>query len=84
MYMNDKCEPPQDAGKIEGRYANYFKIGHNPFEFVLNFGQFYPESEKAELCTSIVTSPVYAKALLETLRESIEQYEKTLGAIRGG
>lgn len=53
--MNYKREPPQDAGKLEGRYANYFKVGHNAFEFVLDFGQFYPGSEKAELCTRIIT-----------------------------
>lgn len=82
MCMNDKCETTQDAGKLEGRYANYFKIGHNPFEFVLDFGQFYPESEKVELCTRIVTSPVYAKALLETLKESIEEYEKAHDIIK--
>jgi hypothetical protein len=28
-------EPP------EGRYANYFQIGHNAFEFIIDFGQGY-------------------------------------------
>ena len=68
--------------KLEGRYANYFKVGHNAFEFVLDFGQFYQGSEKAELCTRIVTSPVYANAFLETHRESIDRYELTFGAIQ--
>ena len=79
--MNHKREIPQDAGKLEGKYANYFKVGHNAFEFVLDAGQLYPESEEAELCTRIITSPIYAKALLETLRESIERYEQTFGVI---
>jgi len=70
------------GGKLEGRYANYFKVGHNALEFVLDFGQFYPGSEKAELCTRIVTNPVYAKAFLETLKESIKQYEKTHDIIK--
>ena len=69
------------GGKLEGRYANYFKVGHNAFEFVLDFGQFYPGSEKAELCTRIVTSPVYAKAFLETLQKSIDRYERAFGGI---
>ena len=79
--MNYKREPPQDAGKLEGRYANYFKVGHNAFEFVLDFGQFYLESEKAELCTRIITPPIYAKTLLKILRESIERHEQAFGVI---
>ncbi len=79
--MNPKDKDSEDAGHIEGRYANNFKIGHNAFEFVLDFGQFYLESEQAKLHTRIITSPIYAKALLRTLRESIDQYEQTFGAI---
>jgi hypothetical protein len=71
----------QGGKKIEGRYANYFKVGHNAFEFILDFGQYYSESEEAELNTRIVTSPAFAKALFETIRESIEQYEKDHGII---
>lgn len=33
--MNHKREPARDSEKLEGRYANYFKVGHNAFEFVL-------------------------------------------------
>ena len=79
--MNHKREAHLDAGKLEGRYANYFKIGHNNFEFVIDFGQFYPEGGEAELHTRVITSPIYAKALLETIRHSIEGYEKAFGVI---
>ncbi len=72
----------RDAGGLEGRYSNYFKIGHNAFEFVLDFGQFYPENGDAQLHTRIITSPTYAKSLLDTLRETIRQYKQTFGAIR--
>ena len=68
--------------KLEGRYANYFKVGYNAFEFLFDFGQYYSENEEAELYTRIVTSPCYARELLETLRESIEQYEKAFGDIK--
>ncbi|MDL1977363.1 MAG: DUF3467 domain-containing protein [Deltaproteobacteria bacterium] len=79
--MNHKREITQDAGKLEGRYANYFKVGHNAFEFVVDFGQFYSGTQGAELCTRIITTPIHAKALSEILRESIEQYEQTFGPI---
>ena len=71
----------QDAGQLEGRYTNYFQVGHNAFEFLFDFGQFYPEDDKAQLHTRIITSPIYAKALLETLRESIDRYEETFGTV---
>jgi len=68
--------------KLEGRYANYFKIGHNAFEFVIDFGQYYLETERAELYTRVITNPCYAKSLFETLGKSIERYEKTFGIIK--
>jgi len=80
--MGHECENSQEAGAHEGRYANYFKVGHNAIEFLFDFGQFYPESEKAQLHSGVTTSPIYAKALLETLRESIDRYERVFGAIR--
>ncbi len=75
--MNTKeCK---DANPLEGRYANYFEVGYNAFEFILDFGQRYPEGAKSH--TRIVTSPVYAKAFLETLRDSVSKYEQHFGAI---
>jgi hypothetical protein len=66
---------------LEGRYANAFQVGHNAFEFLLDLGQVAPESEQTHFHTRIITSPVYAKALAETLRESIHQYEQAFGTI---
>ncbi len=66
---------------LEGRYANYFKIGYNAFEFLLDFGQLYNEGEKAQFHTRIIISPVYAKTLLRLLQDSIEQHEQAFGTI---
>ena len=68
---------------LEGRYANYFKVGHNVVDFLLDFGQLYHESEKAQLHTRVITSPSYAMALLEILRESLDRYVQTFGDIGG-
>jgi len=80
-YVSDGTGEPQETRQLEGRYANFFKIGHNALEFLIDFGQFYPECEMPHLHTRIVTSPAYAKALLETLRHSLIQYEEQFGAI---
>lgn len=82
--MNHEYEDSGEACPLEGRYANYFKVGHNAIEFLFDFGQFYPESEKARLHTRIITSPIYAKALWEIIREALDRYEQTFGPIPDG
>ena len=72
----------QRTEKLEGRYANYFKVGYNEFEFVIDFGQFYHDDEEdMRMHTRIITSPAYMKALLEILGKSIEEYERAYGNI---
>jgi Protein of unknown function (DUF3467) len=81
VYMSPEDQEPQQVEQFEGRYANYFQVGHNAFEFLLDFGQFYPESTGVQFHTRIVTGPVYAKALLQILQESIARYEQTFEII---
>ena len=68
--------------KINGHYANYFKVGHNAFEFFFDFGQSQGESEDVSIHTRILTAPGFAKAFMTTLSESIAQYEREFGTIR--
>ena len=59
-------------------YANYFEIAHTPYEFVLDFGQSYANGQTS--ChTRIVTSPTYARALLQTLTAAFEAYQRDFG-----
>jgi hypothetical protein len=70
-----------DNRGIEGRYVNYFTIGHNAFEFVLDFGQFYEGAESPLLHTRIITSPHCVKSMSDTIKRSIELYEEHFGTI---
>lgn len=79
--MFDEAEPCREPGALERRYANYFEVGHNAVEFLLDFGQLYSEGESAQLHSRIVTSPAYAKAMLRTLEESVHRYENEFGVI---
>ncbi len=45
MSNEQESEEFREGGSLEGRYANYFKVGYNAFEFLLDFGQFYPEAK---------------------------------------
>ena len=74
--------PPEETP--EGRYANYFNVGHNAFEVVLEFGQFYEGNMEPRTHTRIVTSPAYAKALLGLLKSSLASYEGEFGVIPSG
>jgi Protein of unknown function (DUF3467) len=76
--VEDESDPRQLALSI-GRYANFFKVGHNAFEIVLEFGEKFTDDAVAQMHTRIVTNPVYAQALLGTLNESLRTYETTYG-----
>jgi hypothetical protein len=82
MTQNAVADASGDAR--EGRYANHFSIGHNAFEVILEFGQFYEGSERAVIHTRIVTSPAYAAGLLELLGHTVRQHEETFGPIATG
>jgi hypothetical protein len=82
MSMSQEFNNPDENYRHEGRYANYFKVGHNAFEFVFDFGQVHPEEEKAQLHTRIIASPNCAKALLETLQESLHWFEGSFGPVQ--
>lgn len=73
------------APKSEGmsaRYTNCFRVGYNAVEFVVDFGESYDERGET-MHTRIVTSPTYAADLLEVLRKSLREYERTFGRITG-
>ena len=76
----------------EGRYVNYFKVGHNADVFVIDYFQYFPEDNDANTGTRIggsphcrlITSPNDAKQLLLHLESSIKLYESAYGAIQNG
>ena len=68
-----------DAG-LEARYANYFKVGQNSTEFLLQFGQFHPGSDLVWI-TRVVISPVFAKELLNLMIDAVNVHESQYGAI---
>jgi hypothetical protein len=81
MQENSEIMPETWGGsEPEGRYANYFKVGFNAYEFVIDFGQEYPpDPERTYL--RIVTSPPLARNLAEILERSLREYELKFGAL---
>ena len=66
---------------MEGHYANYFEIGHNVFEFVVDFGQLYPNSQPPVMHSRVIVGPAYVKHLLEVLVKAVDSYEQRFGRI---
>jgi hypothetical protein len=70
---------PRKQKTSKGLYANYFEVGHTKFEIVLDFGQRYAGQGQSVCHTRIVTSPLYAEALLRTLEGALTQYRERFG-----
>jgi hypothetical protein len=71
------CKASDDAPLPRGQYANYFEVGHNTFEFVLDFGQAYSD-RKPHLHTRIILGPIVARSLLALLRQSLENFDRPI------
>ena len=54
---------------LEGRYANYFKVGFNDYEVILDFGQHHGE-EEAVMHTRIIINRAYMEALISMLKDT--------------
>jgi Protein of unknown function (DUF3467) len=79
--MKRHARQRQAGEELEARYANFFLVGHNAFEVVLEFGQFHEGTSQPQMHTRIIAAPVYAKALLKLLDEAIAKYEQAFGEI---
>jgi hypothetical protein len=76
-----KPRPAKARPALEGRYSNYFKVGHNDSEVLIDFGQVFHDGEDVDFHTRIVTNPMYAKALCQLLLSTIDGYEQSYGPI---
>ena len=65
----------------EAIYSNYFEVGVNALEFMIDFGQYHPEQLAAQRHTRIVTGPVFAKMLLRLLTDAVARHEADHGMI---
>ena len=69
-------EPPLPAKKpVEARYSNYFEIGFNSHEIVIDCGQYYDGDPEPRILNRIITSPAYAQSLLELLQKTLQEHK---------
>ena len=53
-----ESKEPQDHEEPIARYANYFEIGHNAAEFILDFGQAYSTAKERQHASARRQQPV--------------------------
>ena len=74
-----------DAPRAPASYVNYFELGQNPFEFLIDLGQYYPSGNEGVgaigIHTRLVLTPPYAKMLSELLARSVQEHERENGSI---
>lgn len=63
------------------RYANYFELGHNAFEFMIDFGQYRHEARDVALHTRIAFGPTHAKLLAGMLARALAEHEAEHGPV---
>lgn len=78
--MTKKQSPSRPRAPL-ARYVNYFELGHNPYEFLIDFGQYQPESEDVVFHTRIALGPTHAKLLAGMLGAAIERHEAEHGPV---
>ena len=65
-----------ESKKEQGRYANYFQIGHTIAEFLLEFGL-----EDGSIHTRVYISPQHARILSDLLVETLRRHEQAFGRV---
>jgi len=68
---------------LRGRYTNYFEIRYTASEFLLDFGEHYPETEPPYRHTRVVTSSESAQMLCDLLTEALKRQKEELGRMDG-
>ena len=65
----------------EGIYSNFVIITHSNAEFIIDFARMLPGAKKAKIFSRILMTPQSAKALLNTLENNVDKFEKEHGKI---
>jgi hypothetical protein len=62
-------------------YVNHFEVGFGHYEVLLRFAQAFDGMDSQARRTSVVMTPVYAKALLLLLSGAISRFEAVHGEL---
>ena len=79
--MSAKPTCPNAPRALIAGYANYFEVGHNAFEFLIDFGQIDPQTGEVHINSRLALGPTHAKLFANLLHGSVSKFEEEHGAI---
>ncbi|MCF0189894.1 MAG: DUF3467 domain-containing protein [Marinilabiliaceae bacterium] len=65
-----------------GKYSNLAVLTHSHSEFVVDFVNVMPGSDKANVVSRIILTPDNAKRLLHALHDNVQKFEVEFGEIK--
>jgi len=66
---------------LETKYVNFVRLSHTASEFVLDFSLLLPGTERPQVDSRLVMSPIAAKLFLRAMAENVSRYESQFGEI---
>jgi hypothetical protein len=86
LVRDERAKPSESVvrttdGPPIATYANFCEVGHNAYEFLIDFGQFQPAAGEVRVHSRIVSGPVQAKLFARVLNDALARYEREHGAI---
>jgi len=79
--MAGGSQPNTDHSRLIAGYANYFEVGHNAFEFLIDFGQIDPQTGETNINSRLAVGPTHAKLFAHLLDGAVRKYESQFGQI---
>jgi hypothetical protein len=64
---------------LQARYANFFQVGFNNWEFVIDFGYYYEGDAAPAIHSRIILAPPIAADLLELLERTVADHKRSYG-----
>ncbi len=67
--------------RVDGEYVNFMEVKHNSETFIMEFAMSYGKDDDVT-GPCLLTSPGFAKRMLQTLQENVAKYESKFGEIK--
>lgn len=71
-----------DEDIAQGTYANIVFVTNSSAEVVLDFARLVPGTQRTQVKSRIIMTPVHAKVFLKSLEESVRRLEAQFGEIK--
>ena len=85
MFQQSPSPPPCAPQMISALYVNYFEVGHNPFEFLIDLGQYRSDGDDVgavAIHTRIAMTAGGVRRLYQVLGQLFAKQEQAAAAAK--